>query len=158
MTTSRQWIYLFSAFLFVLIGVAVLLPTIPWFQSASVIEQEAFSSTAKEQARDIHIFTLEHKQGHGDQVKEIYRFDPGTIILNKDEKVRIHIHGFHGKSHQFHIPRLDVRDSVQKGQITTFELTPNEVGTYELICDNHSSVKNEGPMIGYIHVIDQDDD
>lgn len=153
MTTSRQWMYLFVAFLLVLIGVAILLPAVPWFKEAPVLEKAASGTVSTGKIRDIHLFTVEYKATINGQEAEAYRWDPGTIVIQKGETVRLHLHGFHGKEHHFSIPAFKVKGTVKKGEVTAVEITPKRTGTFELICHNHLSHHTHGPMIGYISVV-----
>lgn len=103
--------------------------------------------------RDIHLFTVEYQTKINHENKEVYRFDPGSLIVHKGETVRLHLHGFHGKEHHFQIPAFQVKGKVKKGETTTVTFTSSKLGTYELICDNHASENSFGPMLTYITVI-----
>lgn len=53
-----------------------------------------------EQIREIHMVTGEFKSTTDDGKEiEAYRWDPGTIFLEKGEKVRLKILGVNGKEH-----------------------------------------------------------
>ncbi|MFC4548511.1 cupredoxin domain-containing protein [Paenactinomyces guangxiensis] len=84
---------------------------------------------------------------------EAYRWDPGTIVVQKGESIRLHLHGLHGKVHRFSSPGLNIKGMVKKGEITTVTFQPNRNGTFELICHDHLTPETHGPMIGYITVI-----
>ncbi len=108
----------------------------------------------EEAARVIHLYTIEHNATINGQKAEVYRWDPGQIVVKKGETVSLHIHGFHGKEHIFSIPKLNIKGKVHKGMTTTVTFSADQPGTYELICHNHFTSQQHGPMIGYITVID----
>lgn len=151
MTASRQWVYLLIGLVIAIIGAMALLPSIPWLKQAPTLDKATTASVSP--VRDIHLFTVEYKATINGKEAEAYRWDPGTIVLYKGEKVRLHLHGFHGKEHYFSIPAFNMKGTVKKGQVTTVEFQPDRTGTFELICHNHSTPAAHGPMIGYITVI-----
>ncbi|WP_411830200.1 MULTISPECIES: cupredoxin domain-containing protein [Paenibacillus] len=83
---------------------------------------------------------------------EAYRWDPGTVIVRKGEKIKLSIYGVNGESHPFLIEGLNISGEVQKGKETVVHFTANQEGTYRLICMTHADVAHGGPMIGYIVV------
>jgi len=103
--------------------------------------------------RTIHMVTGEFKTttAEGKEI-EAYRWDPGTIFVNRGERVRLSIYGVNGASHPFYIEGLNVRGEVVKGKETTVTFTANKEGTYRIICLSHTDIANSGPMIGYIVV------
>ncbi len=115
--------------------------------------QASQSHISPHSVRDIHLFTVEYQIQSTSTKKEVYRFDPGTLVVHQGERIRLHIHGFHGKEHHFRIPAFQIQGKVKKGETTTVTFTPQQLGTYELICDNHASTSSFGPMITYITVI-----
>jgi heme/copper-type cytochrome/quinol oxidase subunit 2 len=150
-TASRKRVYLLIGLVIAFIGVAALLPTVPWFKQATTLDKATTANASP--VRDIHLFTVEYKAQVNDNEMEAYRWDPGTIVLYKGETVRLHLHGFHGKEHNFSIPAFNMKGTVKKGQVTTVEFQPDRTGTFELICHNHLTPAAHGPMIGYITVI-----
>lgn len=104
-------------------------------------------------ARTIHLVTGEFKATTADGKEiEAYRWDPGTIHVNKGERIRLSIYGVNGASHPFYIEGLNVKGEVKKGEETVVTFTPNKEGTYRIICLNHPDSAHNGPMIGYIVV------
>lgn len=103
--------------------------------------------------REFHVFIVEYKSKLDGVEKEVYRFDPGSIVVRQGEQVRLHLHGFHGKLHHINIPALKQHTQVTKGNVATLSFTADRLGTFEMICQNHASTKTEGPMIGYISVV-----
>ncbi|MCM3629385.1 cupredoxin domain-containing protein [Paenibacillus glycanilyticus] len=83
---------------------------------------------------------------------EVYRFDPGSISLRKGEPVELHISGVNGSSHPFVIEGLGIKGEVKKGHTTVVRFTPEQAGTYPIICQVHTDMNNGGPMVGYIEV------
>jgi len=106
-----------------------------------------------EQIREIHMVTGEFKSttDNGKEI-EAYRWDPGTIFLEKGEKIRLKILGVNGKEHPFIIEGTDIKCVVKKGEETVVPLQFEKEGTYRLICLTHPSAEHNGPMIAYIVV------
>lgn len=106
-----------------------------------------------ETIREIHLVTGEFKASTEDGKEiEAYRWDPGTIFVEKGEKVRLKILGVNGKEHPFIIEGTDIKGIVKKGEETVVPLEFDKEGTYRLICLTHPSAENSGPMIAYIVV------
>lgn len=137
----------------ILLGIALFVPSLPWDQDAPTINHFSADPHAKATTREIHLFTVEHQANHNGNKVEVYRFDPGAITVVKGEKIRLHIHGFHGKEHHFSIPAFHVENTVTKGRVSIIEFVPHQTGTFEIICHNHLTEQREGPMIGYITVV-----
>jgi heme/copper-type cytochrome/quinol oxidase subunit 2 len=103
--------------------------------------------------REIHLVTGEYKTklSNGKEI-EAYRWDPGTISIEKNEKVRLVIYGVNGESHPFHIEGTTIKGTIKKGQETVIPLKFKKEGTYRLICHAHPDKDHNGPMIAYIVV------
>ena len=84
--------------------------------------------------------------------REVYRWDPGTIVVRQGDRVRLNIHGLNGDKHPFLIEGLDIQGEVVRGQVQTVEFVAKEKGVHRLVCLVHTDAQNEGPMIGYIVV------
>lgn len=83
---------------------------------------------------------------------ESYRFDPGTVVVNKGQPVELRISGINGQSHLFVIEGLGISGEVHKGKTTIVKFTPKEAGVYSIICQTHSEPNSSGPMVGYLVV------
>ncbi|WP_456274474.1 cupredoxin domain-containing protein [Bacillus sp. AK031] len=83
---------------------------------------------------------------------EAYRWDPGTIVVDKGKEIQFRIYGVNGNSHPFYIEGTDVRGTVKKGEESVFNVTFDKKGTYKLVCEAHPTIEKNGPMIGYIVV------
>lgn len=83
---------------------------------------------------------------------EVYRWDPGTIIVNKGEEVELQITGINGNSHPFVIEGLGIRGEVVKGKTTIVRFKADKPGTYPIVCLTHTDMRHSGPMVGYIFV------
>lgn len=94
-------------------------------------------------------FTTEMEDG---TKLESYRWDPGTIIVQKGQPVELRISGINGQSHPFVIEGLNIKAEVTKGKTTIVRFTPKVAGTYPMICLTHGSADNNAPMIGYLTV------
>ncbi|WNR45189.1 cupredoxin domain-containing protein [Paenibacillus roseipurpureus] len=103
--------------------------------------------------RTIHLVAGEFKSTTADgKTIEAYRWDPGTIVVRKGERIKLSILGINGDSHPFLIEGLNVSGEVKKGKETIVHFTANQEGTYRLICMTHTDMAHNGPMIGYIQV------
>ncbi|WP_175991405.1 cupredoxin domain-containing protein [Bacillus sp. Marseille-Q1617] len=91
-------------------------------------------------------------QGTDGEEIESYRWDPGTIVVEKDKQVQFRIHGVNGQEHPFYIEGTNVKGTVKKGKETIVNVTFTKEGTYRLICKTHKTMEHNGPMIGYIIV------
>ncbi len=83
---------------------------------------------------------------------EAYRWDPGTIVVEKGKEVELRIYGVNGTEHPFYIEGTDVKGIVKKGKESVVNVTFPKEGTYRLICEMHETIENNGPMIAYIVV------
>lgn len=105
------------------------------------------------ESRVINLVTGEFKAETADGKKiEAYRWDPGTIFVEKGEPFKLSIYGVNGKEHPFIIEGTNVKGVVQQGKETVLDLQFEEEGIYRLICTTHSDIKSNGPMIAYIVV------
>lgn len=103
--------------------------------------------------RTIQLVTGEFKSTTPDGKEiEAYRWDPGTIFINKGEKVRLSIYGVNGKEHPFSIEGTNIKGTVKKGEETIVPLQFKKEGVYRLICHMHPDIAHNGPMIAYIVV------
>lgn len=103
--------------------------------------------------RTFHLVTgeFEAKMADGKEI-EAYRWDPGTIVVNKGEKVNLNIRGVSGVSHPFIIEGLNIKGEVKQGKETIVTFRADKEGTYRIICLTHPDANHNGPMIGYIVV------
>ena len=124
-----------------------------FFSFYAPLWNSAQTNTDISPTREIHLLTVEYQHKLHNREQEVYRFDPGSITVHQGEKIRLHVHGFHGKVHTFSIPGLNVNGSVKKGDVATVNFTATKLGTYEIICHNHATTQKNGPMIAYLTVI-----
>ncbi|MNZ60912.1 hypothetical protein D3C78_789880 [compost metagenome] len=137
-----QWFIVVAAVI-ILAGVYL-----SWDQSRTVSGQAA-------EPRIFQLVTGEYKTTTADgKVLEVYRWDPGTIYVNKGESVELHINGVNGNSHPFVIEGLGIRGEVTKGKTTIVRFTATKEGTYPIQCLTHTDMRHGGPMVGYI-VVDE---
>ncbi|WP_042355424.1 cupredoxin domain-containing protein [Bacillus rubiinfantis] len=149
----KFFIFKKETFIF-LLAIGIMLTAVSaWFLlkagDAAVFNQQDYNG----KVREIHMVTAEFKTTlkNGKQL-EAYRWDPGTIFIEKGEKVHLYINGINGQNHPFHIEGTDIKGTVTKGEETMVPLQFNKEGTYRLICELHSSREHNGPMIAYIVV------
>lgn len=83
---------------------------------------------------------------------EAYRWDPGTVFIQKGERIKLSIYGVNGDSHPFLIEGLNISGEVKKGKETIVHFTADQEGTYRIICMTHADIAHNGPMIGYLVV------
>lgn len=83
---------------------------------------------------------------------EAYRWDPGTVFIEKGERIKLSIYGVNGESHPFLIEGLNISGEVKKGKETIVHFTADQEGTYRIICMTHTDIAHSGPMIGYLVV------
>ncbi|UOF91447.1 cupredoxin domain-containing protein [Fodinisporobacter ferrooxydans] len=91
------------------------------------------------------------KDGHGKL--EVYRWDPGTIVLHQGDRVMLHIYGVKGKSHPFELEGYNVKGIAMQGQVTKIMFTADKAGTFPFICLTHRDKEHDGPMIAYFEVL-----
>lgn len=117
------------------------------------MESSLPASAEAQASRTIHLVTGEFKTitESGKEI-EAYRWDPGTIVVSKGEKVNLSIYGVNGASHPFIIEGLNIKGEVRKGKETVVSFKADKEGTYRLICMTHPDIAHNGPMIGYIVV------
>lgn len=142
---KKRALYLFIAFATIGMIGSIWMALKP--DAAPVIGQQT------EAIREIHMVTGEFKSTleNGKEI-EAYRWDPGTIFIEKDEKVRLTILGVNGQEHPFMIEGTSIKGVVRKGAETVIPLQFKKEGIYRLICLTHPTAEKSGPMIGYIVV------
>ncbi|OCA90780.1 hypothetical protein A8F94_02585 [Bacillus sp. FJAT-27225] len=103
--------------------------------------------------REIHMVTGEFASTMKNGKKiEAYRWDPGTIFIEKGEKVRLVIYGVNGQEHPFRIENTTIKGTVKKGEETAVDVSFDKEGVYRLICEVHPTKEQNGPMIAYLVV------
>ncbi|MCA0971249.1 cupredoxin domain-containing protein [Halobacillus litoralis] len=107
----------------------------------------------KKSPRVINLVTGEFKAETKDGKEiEAYRWDPGTIFVEKGEAVQLNIFGVNGHEHPFYIEGTDIKGTVKQGEETVVDLNFDKEGIYRLICTTHADTSTNGPMIAYIVV------
>ncbi|MCM3005435.1 cupredoxin domain-containing protein [Priestia koreensis] len=119
-----------------------------------LLKPDSVATTGKPQKEYvINMVTGEFKTTTSDGKEiEAYRWDPGTIVVPKDENIKLSLYGVNGKEHPFKIEGTTIKGMVTKGKETVVNLRFNKEGTYRLICTTHSDIAHNGPMIAYIVV------
>ncbi|MDQ0254027.1 plastocyanin [Evansella vedderi] len=124
-----------------------------WVSSTMLSSTDVPAMGGGNEVREIHMITGEFKSTTEDGKEiESYRWDPGTIFVEKGERVNLIIYGVNGKEHPFIIEGTDVEGVVRKGEETIVPLQFKEKGVYRLICPMHADKDSDGPMIAYIVV------
>lgn len=91
-------------------------------------------------------------------VKEIerYTFDPPILIVNKGDTVVLKIHALKGAKHVLEIKDFGVPETtINKGEEKTVKFVASKAGTFKFICTNHVNAEKQGPMVGYLYVMDR---
>lgn len=87
---------------------------------------------------------------------ERYVFDPGFIVVDKGDRVTLSIHTLKGDKHMVEIPAFrTVEIQIARGEEKSVTFIADKAGVFEFRCNNHVSPQKEGPMIGYIYVLDK---
>lgn len=140
---SRKQIRLFTILLLVVLIAAACLK---WNQSRA-------ATAVPQETRIFELVTGEFQSTTDDGKElEVYRWDPGTVIVNQGDNVELHITGINGKSHPFVIEELGIKSEVTKGKTTIVRFTAKEKGTFKVVCLTHTTLEHGGPMVGYIVV------
>ncbi|WP_246941623.1 cupredoxin domain-containing protein [Bacillus pinisoli] len=142
---KRSWI-IYSALCFVLVMCSLL------FFRPNALPVDGETSPTHD-LYTFHMVTGEFssEDDSGNEI-ESYRFDPGTIVVPKEEEIKLSILGVNGKEHPFIIEGTNAKGVVEKGKETILTLKFSKEGTYRLICTAHPDADHNGPMIGYIVV------
>jgi plastocyanin len=104
-------------------------------------------------SKEFTIITTEFssKMDNG-KVMEVYRWDPGMIVVDQGDHVTLNFIGVQGKFHAFDIKGLGLSGEVKKGEKTQVSFTADKKGTYQIVCKLHADLSQNGPMIGNLVV------
>lgn len=152
MRSTRHWLYLTIACGILVIGSTFILAGNPlkWFS-----QQTSTPGSAQASDKTFHLVTGEFSTTTDDGKElEVYRFSPGHLTVHKGDHVTLHIHGVNGHEHHFEMKEFGVKDSVERGQTTTVTFTADQTGTFELVCTNHLTPEQGGPMVAYMTVLE----
>lgn len=146
---SRVWIIKRKHLFLAAAALLLLLSGLLYMNRGSIVPTTA-EPTAE---RTIHMVTGEFKSTTAEgKTIEAYRWDPGTVVVQKGERIKLSIYGVNGQSHPFLIEGLNISGEVKKGKETVVHFTADQEGTYRIICLTHTDIAHSGPMIGYIVV------
>ncbi|GFZ78316.1 hypothetical protein GCM10008018_24760 [Paenibacillus marchantiophytorum] len=140
---KRKHLYLAAA--------ALLLLLVGWLYASRDTLLPTMADTTSERTIQMVVGEFKSTTKEGKTI-ESYRWDPGTVVIQKGEKIKLSLYGVNGESHPFLIEGLNISGEVQKGKETVVHFTANKEGTYRLICMTHADIAHGGPMIGYIVV------
>jgi heme/copper-type cytochrome/quinol oxidase subunit 2 len=135
----------------VLIALCSLIAVISYMAGSETTSTVPSFENEKSSVREIRMVTGEYKSGE----LESYRWDPGTVVVHEGDHVVLRIYGVNGKSHPFEIRGLGIKGKVVQGKETVVEFHANKPGIYELVCLTHPTIEQDGPMVGYIVVLDK---
>lgn len=121
-----------------------------WFS-----QQASTSESSQATDKTFHIVTGEFKTTTDDGKElEVYRFSPGHLTVHKGDQVTLNIHGVNGHEHHFQLEAFGVSGSVERGKTTSVTFNADKTGTFELLCHNHATHEEGGPMVAYITVLE----
>lgn len=141
-----------------LLGLSVGLLLLAWgpgFAGAETKEFNIVTGEWKWKAKPGEAPVVDRTRG---SVKEIerYVFNPGFIVVDKGDTVVMHIHAVKGSKHQVEIKEFGVPETlIKRGQEKTIRFVADKAGTFKFVCKNHVDADKEGPMVGYIYVVDR---
>lgn len=150
--STRQWLFLSFACGILLIVATFILAGNPldWFS-----QQTATPESSQVNEKTFHIVTGEFKTTTDDGKElEVYRFSPGHLTVNKGDQVTLNIHGVNGHEHHFQLKEFGVSGTVERGKTTTVTFNADQAGTFELLCTNHATHEQGGPMVAYLTVLE----
>lgn len=150
--STRHWLYLS-----LICGLLVITATFIFVVNPLdwVSQQASTSQSSQTTDKTFHIVTGEFKTTTDDgQELEVYRFSPGHLTVNKGDQVTLNIHGVNGHEHQFQLDAFGVSGTVEQGKTTSVTFNADKPGTFELVCDNHATHEQGGPMVAYITVLE----
>ncbi|MFC4350833.1 cupredoxin domain-containing protein [Fodinicurvata halophila] len=81
---------------------------------------------------------------------EEFAFEPNRVVVEAGERVEITFENTGRLSHNLKIPAFDVKTTtIQAGNTATVTFTPNESGTYEMLCTvpGHSQAGMTGTVV-----------
>lgn len=140
------------------LGLLIALLLLPWglgsAQAGSVKEFLLVTGEWSWKAKPNEAPVVDRNRG---AVKEIerYTFDPPLLVVNKGDTVVLKIHALKGSKHVLEIKDFGVPETtINKGEEKTVTFVADKVGTFKLICTNHVNAEKEGPMVGYLYVMD----
>lgn len=123
-----------------------------WFFSKNE-NAPVFNDQNSAEMREIHLITVEYKSKTDDgKIIEAYRWDPGTIFVNKGEKVKLRLFGVNGHEHAFMIEGTKIEGTVKKGEETIVPVQFDKEGVFKLVCLTHHDENNHVPMVANIVV------
>lgn len=87
---------------------------------------------------------------------ERYVFDPGFLVVDKGDRVTLRVHTLKGDKHMVEVPAFKTGEvQVRRGEEKAITFTADRAGVFEILCRNHVSPEKEGPMVGYLYVVDR---
>jgi plastocyanin len=87
---------------------------------------------------------------------ERYTFEPGFLVVNKGDRVVLRIHDVKGSKHIVEVPAFNTGETqILRGEEKTVSFVADKAGVFKLNCNNHKDATKEGPMVGYIYVMDK---
>ncbi|WP_156509909.1 cupredoxin domain-containing protein [Rossellomorea aquimaris] len=142
-----------GSIIFILLSIMILTLGAVWSLSSKNTYPTISLSEKASDKQTVHLVIGEYKSKTVDGNElEVYRWDPGTIFVEKGKELELRILGINGAEHPFYIEGTSVKGIVKKGEETVVNVTFSKEGTYRLICEAHKILENNGPMIGYIIV------
>ena len=87
---------------------------------------------------------------------ERYVFDPAFFVVEKGDRVTLKIHTLKGDKHIIEVPAFKTGETqILRGEEKTVSFVADKAGVFEIKCNNHVGSEKEGPMVGYLYVLDK---
>lgn len=77
---------------------------------------------------------------------EVYRFDPGVLVVQEGDAVQITFYGVKGSVHPIEIPGYSIQTVIKRGEQQTVQFLADHPGYFKIICTAHPTVDKHGPM------------
>ena len=118
----------------------IYMSAVEW-KGSSNVSKEAYPTAALPKGGGYESYAPGHAelagQPAGTWAVETYRFDTGTVVACKGERVVLKIFGVNAKEHHITIPDFNKDFTVFRGQLSTAVFNVPEVGIFPIICITH---------------------
>lgn len=136
------------------LGLAVLLAAPDRTEAQSMKEFLLVTGEWSWKAKEGEAPVVDRERGPQKEI-ERYTFDPAFLVVNKGDTVVLKIHALKGAKHVLEIKDFGIAETtINKGEEKTIRFVANRAGTFKFLCTNHVNAAKEGPMVGYLYVMD----
>ncbi len=103
-------------------------------KGSTTVDKEPFPAQALPEGGGM---ALKSPDKDGKWEVEIYRWDPGTIVVNQGDEVTLKVLGINGKQHTTTIEGYGQQFTVKRGELTTVSFKADKAGTFKIKCQTH---------------------